>query len=215
MASPALQAFRQSMNVAVTDLQSPEAKRDFTNFVENDVARIVAEQTGRAGVKPDVTWAVNGRPRAALSTVKLPGPIVYAFDYRREIALITREALRQASPKSSGEYANSHVILVDGREVEEVPADLPDSAEIAITNTVPYSRRLEIGRKVDGTPFVVKVPPRIYETVSKRIVARNYRDVARITFGYVDLVGAYVPRGGRRRGRGDAVRYPAIFIKAL
>lgn len=220
MASAQLQAFKRQLNVAVTDLQSPENKRHLANVAREDVAQITREQTSRAGVRPGFTWAVNGNREAPLESVRLPGPIVYTFDYRREIALVGLEALRAASPVQSGEYKAAHTILLDGVEVEKLPERIPEGSAIVLVNPLPYSRRIEIGRTKSGRTFVVQVPNRIYETVARKLLSRHYRDVAEIRFGYVDLQGAYkTMRGGgtdprrRRKTRADQVRYPAIFIR--
>mgnify|MGYP000564759762 CR=1 FL=1 len=199
------------------------------------IAQITQEQTNRAGIAPGVAVYANRPGNAALETVRLPGPIVARWDYRREIALATLAALRRASPVQSGAYRDAHELQLNGVAVETLPANLAPGDEIRIVNAVPYARRLEIGKTKSGRDFVLKVEPRIYERVAKGQIAPRYRNVAKITFTYVLLpqshvikgglashytVGTFGPGGthGKRRRRqeiGGKVKAPCIMIGGL
>lgn len=225
--------FETEVRAFVGDLRGPDAGRFLAETHRALHGDVIRDQTARAGIPPDFTHAVDGRIGAAFEVARRH--IVTAYDYRREIAIFTRAALVAASPRDSGRYASSHIFLVNGRQTAQLPKEIPDTAEIIVTNTVPYARRLEIGRTVSGRWFVVKVPPRIYEGVARRVVGPQYRDLASIVFDYVDLTDPYItkgglsarygtgkigPRGGgtsrkRYQKPGTAVRYPAIIIRPL
>jgi hypothetical protein len=127
-------------------------------------------------------------------------------------------ALVARSPKRSGDYARSFVILVGGQEVDTLEAITHDTAEVVILNTSPYARRLEIGKRRDGRPFVIQVKPRIVEEIAITARAR-FGNVAKLSFSYFDLASGYTLRrsAGRAKSRrsGAAIRYPGIRITRL
>lgn len=216
---PALGAFEQSIKAFIGDLNGPAAARFVADAHRGLHDKVLREQQTRSGVAPGFEHAVDGRRNVPFDNVKPGGRIVTVYDYRREVALFALAALRSASPVSSGRYRRSHIMLVNGQAVADLPAHIRDEDVITITNTSPYSRRLEIGRKRDGSSFVVQVEPRIYERIAKRIVGPRYRNVAAVAFSYIDLANAYRLKSSRRkrkdRGAGQPVRYPAITIKSL
>jgi hypothetical protein len=233
MTKQSLAALRQVFEVRQPRKMETDAKAFLIRVARRGIARITQEQTGRAGVVPSVETYANTPANRNIDSVKLPGPIVARFDYRREIALFTLEALRKASPVVSGKYRNSHTILLNGQQVDVLPQNIPASAVITIVNPVPYARRLEIGKTESGRDFVIRVPNRIYERTAKQVVLPRYRRSADIRFTYIDLAGAHTVRGGltshytvgefgpagkhRKRKRsqrvGSNVRAPAIEIR--
>lgn len=236
MTRQSLSAFRQTITVKWPQQRDADAKALLIRTAQEGHARIMREQASRAGVAPDFDAYANMPGNPNLQSVKLPGPIVYRYRYFREIVEFGLAALLQASPVQSGRYRNSHVVLVNGQQVDIVPTRLRETDVITLVNPVPYARRLEIGKTKAGRDFVLQVPNRIYERVAKQRMIPRYRNVANITFGYLELTGAHTIRGGlspsygtgntpgirgggvrrkRRQSVGSAVRAPAIFIKAL
>jgi hypothetical protein len=69
--------------------------------------------------------------------------------------------------------------------------------EVVISNPVPYARKIEIGKTRSGRPFVIQVPPRIYERAAMALRSK-YRNVASIRFTYMASAGH--------------ARWPAIVI---
>ena len=208
-----LGAFMRKFTVDTRGLIEKDAKALLVKTAEQGNKRILAEQTARSGGEtPGFTQKVDGVEGAALDRVKMPGIIRFDYDYRWEAALWLLDWLRKHSPYESGEYARSHVILLNGKEVEaDRSRRLYRSAELIVTNTTPYSRRLEVARRADGRPFVVDVEPRIYERGVKAARAQFNGLIAakalRVDPLYIDLAGAYVPKGGK------PLRYPAAQIK--
>lgn len=227
MVSAALQALRRRVTIDWRQLSEQQAKRLLIDTAKAGHDRIMREQSLRAGVIPEFDSYANNPGNTNLESVRLPGPIVFRYRYLREIVLVGLRELEAASPVDSGRYKRSHLLWINDIAVARgAPIKAGDSVMLA--NTVPYSRRLEIGKTESGRNFLVSVPNRIYERVAKKLQQR-YRNAATITFGYATLPGAWVIKGGlpatyaidggkrrRRRQRvGERVRAPAIFISAL
>jgi hypothetical protein len=195
MTRQSLASLRQTFIVEQPRNIERDGRQALISAARNGNAKTVAEQTSRAGVAPSVEQWANTRGNKNIDTVKLPGPIVFKYDYRREIAEIALDLLRKASPVTSGDYVKNHTILLNGAEVDVLPANLSETDVITLTNPVPYARRIEVGKTQSGRDFVVQVPNRIYERVAKGELARRYRNVAKITFTYIDTAGAHTIKG--------------------
>lgn len=240
MTRQSLNAIRQVFMVDQKQRTEKDAKALLVRLSKDGIARIRTTQAARAGIVPGVEVRVNGAMGKAIDQVGLPGPIEALFDYRREIAEVGLVALIQASPRQSGAYANAHTVLLNGRSVPDLPANLGRGDVVTLVNPIVYARRIEIGKTKAGRKFVLQVPDRIYERVAKNVLMPRYRDVARIEFTYIDLEGAYITKGKlashyqidetRKRGSklgaagtkkrrrrnqkpGTPVRYPAITIR--
>lgn len=200
------------------------------------VAEAVKEAERRGGSKPDTETSVDGRLGVPLEQVKERA--LTTIDVSVEIVDIALMLLRQASPVDSGDYRNAHAVI-EGAKVSYGAA--ASNRSTVISNTEPYARRLEIGVKKDGTPFVAEVPPRIYERVARELQRKYDSAAIDINFAFVELPGGYVIKGrlsrrvafrrsrrsrGFRQGaasrllsntrdKGKALRYPAIVITRL
>lgn len=222
MSRASLESVRRTLTVAWPKATEQGAKDFLINFAKADINRISARQG------PPAEVYANRPGNHNLQSVVLPGPIVALFDQRRRIALEALELLRAASPVQSGRYRNSHTILLNGKEVPDLPPAMSSMDVVTIVNPVPYARRIEVGKTQSGRAFVIQVLNRIYERTAKKLMGK-YRNVARIEFGYIDIEGAalikgglsrhYIAKGGKRRQRrqqvGKAVQAPAIFIRSF
>lgn len=224
----ALEATRRRILVEWPQQIQTDAKALLLRVASEGHARIMREAAQRSEVIPEWDAYANTPGNTNLASVRLPGPIVYRYRYLRETILTAIKMLEEASPTAgSGKYKNSHTVWING--IQASPSTIIKSTdEVFIANSVPYARRLEVGKTKSGRDFLISVPNRIYERTAKRLKTR-YRNVADISMGYVTLPGAYVIKGrlpssyglpsGKRRKRvqkaGEAVRAPAIFIKAF
>lgn len=213
-----------------------EAKRLFAQEHRARVREVVEDAKRRSGSVPGQETAVDGRIGVPLEQVKQRA--LTSFEYINEIVDVALMLLRQASPVDSGDYRTSHHV-VDGAKVSYGARQ--SNRAVVISNDKPYSRRLEIGVKKDGTPFVADVPPRIYERVAKELQRRYDGATMDVSYAFVELPGGYVIKGrlsrrvaykrsrrssGFRKGatsrvlsnagqKGKALRYPALVITQI
>jgi len=184
---------------------------------------------------------VDGVEGASLESVRPDGVIVFAWHYLAEVVEATLAMLAQAAPVDSGNFLEQIAVFVDDQEVVRgaksglfaLPDLGPDSV-VKIVATTPYSRRLEVGKRKDGSKFVLRAEYRFVEKTT--IAARSlYKELATFEYLMVDLQGAYQLarrsstfrrafvngrwiQGSTQRRRGGqtetAVRYPAIIIRS-
>lgn len=162
------------------------------------------------------TQAVDGNAGASFNTVRPDGTIILFWQYLGEIARDARDAMVQYAPEVSGNYINNILVLVDGTDatLDDITGD---TKQVAIVAGAQYARRLEVGNRESGAPFVLQVPQHNVELIA-RMMQRLYTTTATIDFAYVDLPLAHEiakASGHRRRGGRveTAVRYPAIIIE--
>ncbi|MGE4043584.1 MAG: hypothetical protein AB7F35_01930 [Acetobacteraceae bacterium] len=211
----ALRGFVNTLQVNVADLNAKEASALLARVATAERDRVLTQQRARSGLMPHYRQIVDGKEGTPLTAVNPDGVIVFAWQYLAEIVRDTHEALVRRSPRGSGAYIAGLIILVDGQEagIEAIDAD---TRAVHIVASVPYARRLEVGKRKAGGSFVLQVRSHIVEETA--IVARRLAgNLASFAFTYVDLSDAYAlrRRSGHRRRAGRMqtdVRYPAILI---
>ncbi len=189
-------AMRQTVKIGWPQASEAAARALLVKTARDGHARIMTNAAG-AGVVPDFVAYANNPGNDNLESVKLPGPIVYRYDYRRRIVTEALAELRRRSPRDSGKYAESHTLFLNGTPVTALPLRLAPTDEIWIANPVPYARRLEIGKTKSGRDFVVNAAAKIYErTVKAPVNLRGrYKSLASIEFDYVTIPGAWIIKG--------------------
>lgn len=211
----AFRAFQNDIMVGVAGMNRDAAVSAMVMEAEKAKSRVFREQTARDGLPPAYRQIVDGVEGAPLPTVKPDGVIVLAWQYLAAIVQDTYEILVARSPQDTGDYIAGLIILVDGHEagVETIDAN---TREVHIVASVPYARRLEVGKRKGGGAFVLEVKSHIVEETA--IVARRLAgDLASFKLKYVRLSDAYdrsrMSGPPRRAGRVPTdVRYPAILI---
>lgn len=211
----ALASFRNTLSVSAQGM-ARDSRVLLHQAARAERQRVLHQQRQRAGIAPTDLVVADGRRGAAIEQAS--SLVIIEYGYMREVAQETLRALVARSPRVSGDYARSFVLLVNGQEADTLDAIRHETTEVVILNTSPYARRLEVGKRSDGRPFVIQVKPRIVEEVAITARAR-FGNVARMSFGYFDLGSGYTLRrsAGRAKGRraGAAIRYPGIRITAL
>lgn len=225
MASQALQGFRRTVTITWPANAKEDARKALVRIAKAGHQKIMAEQQVRSGYAPDFDFYANYQGNRNLDSVVLPGPIVYNYRYFREILDAALKLLRDASPVQSGLYRDSHTLYLNGAPITGSVPNIRAEDEIFVSNPVPYSRRLEVGRTKSGAPFVKQVGPNIYERVRQKLIAR-FGKVASFSLIYITVPNAHVISGGlsshylgkgnvrrkRRQKVGAAVQSPAIMI---
>jgi hypothetical protein len=232
--APAFRGFLNNLSIASLQLPADAAVAAMVRVAKGERDRVISEAVSRSGIAPHYRQIVDGVLGAPLESVKPTGEIVFNWSYLPEVVSLVVQALIARAPMLKGTYRNSIIVMIDGIEAEpgtELDSIDITTKEVTIVPTVPYARRLEVGKRHDGSPFVLQVKPHIVEETSI-VVRRLYGQFVNVQFNYVDFSGAFVlSESGRiarhfvngrwrsdqsprkRHGRVEAnVRYPAIVL---
>ncbi len=229
-------AFSRQVQVFVDKLPDLAAKE-----VQAQATRVVREVRQANSVPPAYRINIGGK-YVNIFDVELPqnlpfnsnSQVVLQFDYRREIVLETLRILLQNSPEISGDYKDAFTLYIDGKaslNFNQAIKDIVPGARVQIINRAPYARKLEVGKRWDGSPFVLTKPPGMVERSASQASASKYQRLARIFFSYADLSDAYILQGSEigstyidnlgqtvRRGKkkdrvgGQPISYPSITV---
>lgn len=133
----------QSLSLLI-DRAMPETKQ---RQIAADYARGVRDGLIAKGLASrHYTTEVDGRQGAAEETVRLDGGrIVYNFSGFARAVEFVLDYLRERSPVLTGEYRRSWVVLVDGALWSRPFEEIPDTAEVVVTNDRPFHRLIEAG----------------------------------------------------------------------
>lgn len=210
----AITAWANEFVVKMTGLTKETAQKIMVSTAMSEFNRVMSGNPKPSGYRQ----FVNNVADAALSTVTYDGIIVFAWHYLREVVEQCLQSLFLSSPIVTGDYLKSITILIDddeskaGSSLDDIT---PDTQKVTIVPTADYARRLEVGLRRDGTPFVVQVPLHNVETIA-RMLASKFNGLADISFNYVDIDPAYELshdfRSRRRQPHETHARYPAITI---
>lgn len=213
----ALKAWANELVVQVSEVNKEAGQKALVKKALAEKARV------RTGTPRPSSYQqfVDGSRDAPIEGVRYDGVVVLAWQYLREVVQRCFEALVLSSPVFEGHYRDSISILLNddegiaGSKLDDINSE---TEKVTIVPTADYARKLEVGLRRDGTPFVVQVPLHNVEMVA-RMLASRYRDLAEIEFNYVDIIPAYGPLQGdfpsrKRQPHETHVRYPAIIIIA-
>lgn len=196
------QAFIRQLQVRTKHLSAEGAAAAMRAAAAAARARVLREQSARSGgTAPSLTQVVDGVRGAPDAAIRAGGTVFLDWNYLEEAVRVVVEDLRERVPKVEGDLSRGVLVLVDGAEAD--PGALPKGAqEATVVSTVPYARRIEVGRGKTG-PFSVKGFGLFEERAAQ--LGRRLAGLAVLRFAYIDLEGGY--RGqGLRRGRDEAVR---------
>ena len=208
------ETFARDLQLATADLAPEAISRELARFARSSLADVIA-----AGEASTIyTKYVNGREGADEETVVPPGPIVYDFSYWQPILAFTLAELEKRSPRQSGSYIASHVVMV-GSQVMRPDAEIAAGEEVSVVATVPYARKIESGFQKVSTGEAV------FQDVRRKVQSQFGRAVD-VKFRMVYIPNGYILKGRFRRGRkefsrkklqrdtqaGARMTYPAIVM---
>ncbi len=164
---------------------------------------------------------VNGVRGAAEESVSAPGPILYVFSYWEPILAFARQYLAKRSPRLSGDYVDSQVVMIGG-QIIATGAPIAADEEVMLLATVPYARKIEMGHMQMSVPRFI-----IYDTAME--VATRFggnKGPLQVGVRQVEIPNGYVLKGVFRRGfrkharrdlkkdtrAGARMTYPAIVM---
>lgn len=188
MARSRFETFAKDLQLATADLAPEKINGELAKFAR----RSLAEEISAGNASTIYTKFVNGREGAEEETVQVPGAIVYEFSYWGPIISFALAALEKRSPKKTGAYIKSHVVMI-GSQVISPTAEIAAGEEVAIVATVPYSRKIEVGG------MRMSVPDGVFQDV-RRLVQSQFGRAVEVRFKMITIPGGYVLKGRFRRG---------------
>lgn len=208
-----LKFFEEDIRLKVAADLSPEAiARDLAAVAGRGLYEYMG--THPADRRPEYVRYVNGHKWRPLDQVVPPGPIVFEFNYLRQIALYGLAFLEARSPQKSGDYARRHFVMHDQARIrpEAIP---PDAEQIVLTNDSDYARKVHV---INAMPRM-SVPPLIFEDLRQAILAR-FGQVVEAQIHFLTLPWGYVLRregrsGRKDRAKGMPITYPAVVIDRI
>ncbi|OCP05002.1 MULTISPECIES: hypothetical protein [unclassified Ensifer] len=208
------ETFDKQISLATADIAQDQISAHLARFARQQLAEAI--QTGAATPVYDVF--VNGRRGVSEETVQAPGPILYEFSWWRVVIRYALDALVKHSPRKSGRYASSFIVIVGGKVVIDFE-DIAPSAEVIITNTQPYVRKVQVGA------MQMSVPARMFDKAKTSLVRRYGSQNFSFEMRFLDLGAGLHPlipyrlkrNQGRRKDRqaGMPITYPAIIMNMV
>ncbi len=173
------------------DISDSEQRAAVAAFVQDGISAAKEQNRSVLGRVPPYTVTVDGREGASLDSVNPDGGnITVEFELIGGVLAWIAQTLLDRSPIVSGDYRRGHTLFADGVEVDAF-GDIPSASQYVFTNSVPYTRKIEIGVTERDTPFVVQVENKIYERTAKD-AKDKFGNSAKIRFTYQSLQGGAV-----------------------
>lgn len=188
------ETFDRDIRVATAGMEPEAVSAMLAAFARAELARVIQSGEG----SPLYDRFVNGRPGLVEDDVVPPGPIVYVFNWWKVIIVAALEALKAASPRKSGRYQDSFVVIVDGRPVASFD-DIPSQAEVIITNVQPYTRKI-----FTGAMPAMTVPARNFDKARTALFRQVGRPMLNAQVKFLTLPGGihplapYILKGGQK-----------------
>lgn len=206
-----IEPIEQFLSITLDGELSPQARSDaVAGFANQRLGEALEANRGAVGSETAYEQYVDGHRGAPLRSVNPDkGVIVFEFELLQDVLGWIMATLVERSPRRSGKYRNSHRLFADGREIA-LTKDVSPSVEYSFVNTVPYARKLELGRTESGRDFLVSVPNYIYLRTAREARAR-FSNIARISFTFRGIAGSRMITG--RAGNKSRLRHPAITVR--
>lgn len=205
--------FERDLKVATAGMDDEAINRAVAAFARQEVARVIS-----AGIaSPQYDRFVNGAQGVPEEAFRAPGAIVYEFLNWPLVINAAIEELQKRSPRKSGRFASSFIVIVNGRAVAADFSKISPDAEVIITNAQPYVRKAEVGK--------LGIPEQRLFKGTARVLAGRFTGVFTFESRFLDIRAGLHPlipyrlkgRGGRDRvsRRSGAISYPSIIINSV
>jgi hypothetical protein len=173
------------------DISLPDQKASVTQFVQAGIDEAKATNQSVLGRVPPFTVTVDGNEGAPIGSVNPDGgTIIVEFELVGDVLQWIAQTLLDRSPVVSGDYRRGHTLFADGVEVDPLGI-VPQASQYIFVNTVPYARKIEVGKTESGRDFVIQVQNRIYERTAADAKAK-YGNLANIKFSYQAVTGGAI-----------------------
>lgn len=176
-------SFANTAKILVDSTLSPKARIEkVRTYAQREITKADEINRRALGAVPPKTVTVNGREDESLSTITPDrGIIIAEWRLVGDVLQWIMTTLRERSPVQSGDYRKGHIMLADGAEAD--PYNPPMATQFTFLNTVPYSRKIEIGKTESGRDFVIQVENRIYIRTGEDAKAK-FGNIAKIRTGF-------------------------------
>jgi len=205
------ESFDRQLTFATAGIEPENIAKELAKFARSELAKAIA-----AGASPQYERFVNSRPGLPEEAVTVPGSILYVFTNWPLVINAALAELQKRSPRRSGRYASSFVVLASGRAVTDYRS-IPADAEVIIFNPMPFTRRIEAGAN--------QSKGRRHFDLSRVALSRRFGDAFAVETRFLNIKAGvhplvpYIPKGnqGRRKDRqaGSPLTYPSIVINML
>jgi len=202
------ESFERDLRLATAGLEPAAISAALAKYARAELARAIA-----AGASPQFDRYVNGVAGLSEEAVVAPGSILYVFSNWPLVINAALTELVKRSPRRSGKYAGSFMVVVGGRIVVTEFSKLRPDAEVIIFNPLPFTRKAEVGANGSG---------RRHFDASKNALNARFGGAFKIEMKFVEVPGGISPlapyhlkRTTRRRAAGTQLSYPALVINAL
>jgi hypothetical protein len=210
------------------DIDPQDQKQAIADFVQAGIDGAEQVNSSALGGEVPYTITVDGQANAPLDSVNPDGGnITVEFELIGGMLAWIAQTLLDRSPVVSGAYRSGHMLFADGVEVDAF-GTVPPADQYVFTNSVPYARKIEVGKTKAGRDFVIQVQNRIYERTAADAIAM-FGNQAKIRFTYQTLQGGAVgqwassasaQRHAFRHGRRSKIHewltaQPAIIVSLL
>ncbi|MER8560181.1 hypothetical protein [Mesorhizobium sp. M0578] len=135
------QFFERDLKLATAGMEPEAINNALAAFAKQELKRVIGEGIASSNYER----YVNGVRDAPEEAVQAPGPIVYEFVNWPLVINAALVELQKRSPRKSGRFASSFIVIVARRIVVTDFTKLRSDAEIIITNFQPYVRKAEVG----------------------------------------------------------------------
>ena len=156
------ETFAKDIQMATADIAPDQISAHLARFARDELAKAI--KAGEATANYDLF--VNNRPATSEFVVEAPGPIVYEFSWWRVVIRFALDFLVKSSPRKSGQFAASFIVIVGGKVVTDF-SNIQPSAEVIITNAQPYVRKVQVGA------MQMSVPDQIFDR-ARSAIARKF-----------------------------------------
>ena len=154
------ETFDRDILLATVGLTDEAISHEVALFAKTSLAELIG--TGEAS--SNYTRFVNGQQGAPEESFNVrsnasPGPILYEFAWWQELITDALAELVKRSPKRSGRYARSFIVLANQVPVTNYQT-IDGAAEVIIFNAQPYTRKIEVGA------MTMTVPPHHFDAAN-------------------------------------------------
>lgn len=166
--------FERDLRVATAGMEPEEIDRAVAAFARQELRRVIAEGVA----SPDYERYVNGVHGAPEEAFRAPGQILYEFTNWPLVIRFALDELQKRSPRRSGRFASSFIVISSGRIVSDYRA-IAAGAEVIIANFQPYTRKAETG--------LLKKPKRYVFDGTKRMLNARFSGVFRAETRFLNI----------------------------